>query len=44
MFQPLRFILVAAQQARGIAALLTDRPDEAFDHLIRMPLPLPMAA
>jgi ATP/maltotriose-dependent transcriptional regulator MalT len=30
-----RFILGAAQQARGIAALLADRPDEAFDHLIR---------
>ena len=30
-----RFILVAAQQARGIAALLADRPDEALDHLIR---------
>ena len=31
-----RFILVATQQTRGVAALLAGRADEAFDHLIRM--------
>jgi DNA-binding CsgD family transcriptional regulator len=31
-----RFILVAAQQTRGVAAMLAGRADEAFDHLIRL--------
>ena len=31
-----RFILVATQQTRGVAALLAGRADEAFDHLIRI--------
>ena len=31
-----RFILVATQHTRGVAALLAGRADEAFDHLIRM--------
>ena len=31
-----RFILVATQQTRGVAALLAGRADEAFDHLVRM--------
>jgi len=31
-----RFILVATQQTRGVAALHAGRADEAFDHLIRM--------
>jgi DNA-binding CsgD family transcriptional regulator len=31
-----RFILVAAQHTRGVAALVAGRADEAFDHLIRM--------
>jgi len=31
-----RFTLAATQHARGVAALFGDRPDEAFDHLIRM--------
>jgi DNA-binding CsgD family transcriptional regulator len=31
-----RFILVATQHVRGVAALLAGRADQAFDHLIRM--------
>jgi DNA-binding CsgD family transcriptional regulator len=31
-----RFILVATQHTRGVAALLGGRADQAFDHLVRM--------